>query len=76
MICVSSEKIRIRARELPIGYLAECQASAKVVGGQWCFEHSAFFRIRDKYKGFAPSSSETRDEGVPISGCCDRADQY
>ena len=64
-----------RAKTMPIGYMTDCRAAAVV----WtmdlaCFRPSDFFRIRAKYRGYAPSVANAYAE--IISGCCDRADSF
>lgn len=65
-----------RSRSLPVGYLEDCRSAAVVMGDMWCFEPEAFVSLRRRYRGYAASTSESRDPGVPISGCCDPANQY
>jgi hypothetical protein len=78
MICVPDETIRAKAAKMPIAYLADCQAAATIrtEDGHWCFAPEDFFRIRRQYRGYATSEADPFREGEPISGCCDRADQY
>jgi hypothetical protein len=78
MICVSAETIYAKATKMPLAYLAECKAVAQIRTADqfWCFAPSDFFRIRQKYRGYAVSESDQFREGEIISGCCDRADQY
>lgn len=78
MICIADSVIHEKAKKMPIGYLADCQAAAQIRAADqfWCFKPSDFFRIRQKYRGFAVSEADRFREGEIISGCCDRADQY
>lgn len=78
MICVHPDTIYAKAAQMPVAYLADCQAAAKIrtEDGHWCFAPSDFFRIRQKYRGYAVSEADRFREGEIISGCCDRADQY
>jgi len=75
MICVSDKALQERASTMPIGYLADCQASAtKDKNGLWWFSYEDFKRLSDKYAKYARSEADPYRER--ISGCCDRADQY
>jgi hypothetical protein len=76
MICLTEASLRKAAANLPISYLSDCRAVAKVNGNQWCFSLSDYQAIRQKYRGFAVSEADRYREGEIISGCCDRADQY
>jgi len=83
MICVPANVIHAKAQKMPIAYLADCQAAAQIRTADqfWCFKPSDFFRIRQKYRGYAVSEVALEEaqrirEGEIISGCCDRADQY
>jgi hypothetical protein len=78
MICVPEKTMLAKASKMPISYLSDCKAVAHIrtVDQFWCFKPSDFFRIRQKYRGFAVSESDRFREGEIISGCCDRADQY
>lgn len=78
MICVAADTIYAKAAKMPLAYLADCKAAAQIrtADGHWCFKPSDFFRIRQRYRGFAVSEADRFREGEIISGCCDRADQY
>ncbi len=78
MICVPSEVIYAKAAKMPLSYLDDCRDASRVrtADQYWCFEPSEFFRIRQKYRGYAVSETYTHAENEIISGCCDRADQY
>jgi len=78
MICVSADTIYEKAAKMPLAYLDDCKAVAKIRAADqhWCFAPSDFSRIRQKYRGYAVSEADTFREGEIISGCCDRADQY
>ncbi len=78
MICVAPHILADKAARMPASYLDECKAAARVrtEDGFWCFSESAYFAIRRKYRGFAPSEADILVEGQIISGCCDRADQF
>ena len=78
MICVSPEAMYAKAAMMPIAYLNECRAVAQLRTEDqfWCFQPSDFYRIRQKYRGYAVSEADRFREGEIISGCCDRADQY
>lgn len=76
MICVSETVMLAKSAKMPLAYLDECKSVATVKSGQWCFEVEAFNAIRRKYRGYAVSESDQFRKGEPISGCCDRADQY
>ena len=78
MICVPAEVILTKSAKMPLGYLADCQASVQIRTADqfWCFKPSDFYRIRQKYRGYAVSEADQFREGEIISGCCDRADQY
>lgn len=76
MIRVRESDIRARARQMPVGYLAECERLAAVRGSrEWHFHTADYLRIKQKYRRFVRSESDRLQDG-PISGCCDRADQY
>ncbi len=76
MICVSEATIVAKASKMPLAYLSDCKAAAHIrtADGHWCFKPSDFFKIRQKYRGYAVSEADRFRE--IISGCCDRADQY
>jgi hypothetical protein len=76
MICVSYLQLEARAKALPVAYLADCRAVAVIEGDNWCFAPKDYLAIRGKYRGFAVSQVDGHGRGEPISGCCDRADQY
>ena len=78
MICVHPDTIHAKAAIMPVAYLADCRAAAEIRSedGHWCFAPSDFYRIRQKYRGYAVSEADQFREGEIISGCCDRADQY
>jgi hypothetical protein len=61
---------------MPVAYLDDCRTAAAVWTDEMaCFAPANYFRIRKKYRGFSPSVA-THQKGEPISGCCDRADQF
>ena len=66
-----------RARKLPLNYLEECRKLAKIdpATKDWTFEDRDWIALRFKFRGFV-SSIANQAYDVPISGCCDRADQY
>lgn len=78
MICVPADTIYAKAARMPLAYLQDCRAASVVrtADQYWCFKPSDFFRIRQKYRGYAVSEADRFREGEIISGCCDRADQY
>jgi hypothetical protein len=78
MICVDPKFIYEKAAKMPLAYLDDCRAASVVRAEDqfWCFAPSDFFRIRQKYRGYAVSEADRFREGEIISGCCDRADQY
>jgi hypothetical protein len=78
MICVPAATIYAKAAKMPVAYLSDCKTVAQIRTDDqfWCFAPSDFFRIRQKYRGYAVSESDQFREGEIISGCCDRADQY
>lgn len=76
IICVSESSVLKRAADLPVSYLDDCRAAATIRPDKtWCFPEADFIRIRKKYRGYASSVTNEIPDG-PISGCCDRADQY
>lgn len=77
-IVVAEQDILVQSATMPIGYLEDCRKSATIISdkGLWLFAPSDFFRIRQKYRGYAVSEADRFREGEIISGCCDRADQY
>lgn len=75
MICVPEADLIARAKSLPVSYLEDCRAYAQISPEGWCFDPQNYSAIRKKYRGFTLSASH-QDPGQPISGCCDRADQY
>ena len=77
MMCVPESAIREKARNLPIGYLADCQANSTPNDkGEWCFELQAYADLANKYSRYTRSETDRFVPGQRISGCCDRADQY
>jgi len=78
MLLVSKKAIEERAASLPVGYLKECEAVAdtQTHEGYWRFELKDYFRIKKKYARYTKTEAHAHEEGQPISGCCDRADQY
>lgn len=78
MICVSEATIIAKAAKMPLSYLADCKAAAQIRTADqfWCFKPSDFYKIRQKFRGYAVSEADRFREGEIISGCCDRADQY
>lgn len=75
MICIPEQAIREKARKLPIGYIADCQAvSTPNQKGEWCFELQAYADLANRYAKYAVSEADPYRSR--ISGCCDRADQY
>jgi hypothetical protein len=83
MICVPASSIYEKAARMPVAYISDCKAVAQIRTADqfWCFKPSDFFRIRQKYRGYAVSEVVVEEkqriqEGEIISGCCDRADQY
>ena len=78
MICVPASVIHAKAAKMPVAYLADCKAAAQIRTADqfWCFTPSDFFKLRQKYRGYAVSEADRFREGEIISGCCDRADQY
>ena len=77
-VAFNIEDLRAKARRMPVGFEHDYRVNAIAI------DHGAYIlaafdadRLADKYKGYAVSETyEKRDPGVPISGCCDRADQY
>jgi len=78
LLCVPASVIIEKAAKMPLSYLEECRSVALIRREDdfWCFAPSDFFRIRQKYRGYAVSEADRFREGEIISGCCDRADQY
>jgi hypothetical protein len=78
MICVPDQSIQERAKTLPVSYLHECRVVAQIRSedGFWCFTVRDYQALRRKYAKYAISSSHEHEVGEPISGCCDRADQF
>jgi len=78
MICVDDKVIRERAAKLPVSYLDDCTKVAIIRpdDGAWCFDEKDFYAIRKQYNKYARSEVDVYVLGEPISGCCDRADQY
>lgn len=75
MICVPESLIRDKARRMPIGYLADCQAASTPNSkAEWCFWPKDYADIANKYARYSVSEADPYRER--ISGCCDRADQY
>ena len=75
MICAPEAAIREKARKMPVGYLAECQAASRPNNkGEWCFDSEAYAAIANKYARY--TLSEADPYRTRISGCCDRADQH
>ena len=60
---------------MPLTYVDECKQAGTIDGDNLCFTEDAFLGLRKKYSRYTISATyEVGDE--PISGCCDRADQY
>lgn len=78
LICVPAGSIADKASRMPVAYWEDCKAVAVFdrAADTWCFPPSEYFRIRQKYRGYAVSAVHLHTEGEIISGCCDRADQY
>jgi hypothetical protein len=77
-IHVAEADVFEKAARMPASYLEDCRAVAVIdpVFKNWSFPPSDFFRLRNKYRGYAVSEADRYEEGQIISGCCDRADQY
>lgn len=76
MICVPENLIIEKSRRVRIGYLERCrELSAKNESGEWCFLEDDYQTIASEFPIRTRSEMNKITDG-PISGCCDRADQF